>query len=203
MRRTLLILPLVLIVILVLLSMPIPVYSQQHSKVEDWWMKYNENHFVVDRYCEEHEMEAKQYLRSRYWDGWAFLKDVKLDAVVHIIVQVKDPILDNADLHLSTKSKKGLDKPRVLYHHTGEHELGITEGDFNHVIRAVELLSSAIASCSSSGQVKRLNDIRMDLESTIFDEPIDDINEIWKLVYKFDGATGKVTVNTLPYYCKH
>lgn len=178
-------------------------WSEDSTRSNQWWATYNEKHIVADRYCEEHEMEAKQYLRAKYWDGWAFLKDVRLDAVVHIIVKVKDPLLDNADLHLSTKAKRGLDRARVLYHEPAEHELGVTEGDFNHVIRAAELLSYAIASCSSVGLVKRLDDIRMGLEDSIFDEPINDINEIYALVYKFDGSTGKVTVNTLPYYCKH
>ena len=205
MKRLLLILPLILIVILFLLWMPIPSYSHHQTwhpslyehntisrldspasldwseistKSNEWWKKYNDNQIVPDRYCEEHYMEATQYWRASYWDGWGFLKDVKMDAVVHIIVKVKDPLLDNADLHLSTKAREGSYRARVLYHYPEEHEMGVTQGNFLHIIRAAELLSSVISMCSSVGQVKRLGDIRFGLEETILGEPINDINEI-------------------------
>ena len=57
-------------------------WSEISTKSNEWWKKYNDNQIVPDRYCEEHYMEATQYWRASYWDGWGFLKDVHYGSFV-------------------------------------------------------------------------------------------------------------------------
>lgn len=232
MKRLLLILPLVLIVILFLLWMPLPVkaydgeyyhelfehnisrlhdaagadWSTESTRANEWWEEYNDRHLTGDdRYCEELWTNGVLQWRATYRKGWAQLQGKKLDAVVQIHVRVRDAILDNADRHLSTKENAGTDwmEMKVLQSDVQDYELGYTSGNVRHIAKAVDLLATAIYMCSSSFNIQRLNHIRQDLEETIFDEPVDDVRDIWKIAYRYDGSTGRVKVTTLPYYCKN
>jgi len=180
-------------------------WSEASNRSNEWWERYNDRQIARDKYCEESRIDGILRWRTKTRDSWRHLKDKKLDAVVQIHVRVKDAILDNAERNLSTKENAGTDwmEMKVLHSDVQDHELGYTSGNVRHIDKAVDLLATAIYLCSSSFKIQRLNHIRMDLEDTIFDEPVEDVHDIWKIAYRYDGATGRVSVTTLPYYCKN
>ena len=73
------------------------------------------------------------------------------------------------------------------------------EGQETDVRLSMTLLRNAIISCS--WKAKRLNDIQDGLEEETISGKVDDLSDIWKILYTLDK--GRVEISSYTYFCKN
>jgi len=138
--------------------------------------------------CEEYSIqEHVRYIQSKFPSY--LTQDLILNSKVSMFVKVarfKNDIIptniENGDL-LNYSSFEEIQR----------------EGQETDVRLSMTLLRNAIISCS--WKAKRLNDIQDGLEEETISGKVDDLSDIWKILYTLDK--GRVEISSYTYFCKN